>query len=123
MVLSSKYALWTIFAQARNYSPRRESSFAQARVQSPRRGSPLEQVCSLECFRLGEKSFAQAMRYSQPGESIFAKTKIDLALWTTFTQAMNFSLRRGVFRPGEIGLAQAKKNKRNFFFGFSFLNV
>jgi len=63
-----------------------EGTVAQAR-------KPLEQVCYLECFRLGEKSFAQAMRYSRPGESIFAKAKIDLALWTTFAQAINFSLR------------------------------
>ena len=80
----------------------------------------MEQVCSLECFRLGEKSFAQARRYSPPGESIFAQAKIDLALWTTFTQAINF--REGYFRPGEIGLAQAKK-KKIFFLSFLFLNV
>jgi len=69
-----------------------EGTVAQAR-------KPLEQVCSLECFRLGEKSFAQARRYSRPGESIFAKAKIDLTLWTTFAQAINFSLGRGVFSP------------------------
>jgi len=67
-------------------------------------------------FRLGEKSFAQAMRYSRLGESIFAKAKKDPALWTIFAQAINFSLRRGVFSPGQIGLAQAKKNKIDFLF-------
>jgi len=69
-----------------------EGTLAQAR-------KPLEQVCSLECFRQGEKSFAQVRRYSRPGESIFAQGKIDLALWTTFAQVINFSLRRGVFSP------------------------
>jgi len=60
-----------------------EGTLAQAR-------KPLEQVCSLEYFRLGEKSFAQARRYPRPGESIFTQAKIDLALWTTFAQAINF---------------------------------
>jgi len=50
-----------------------EGTVAQAR-------KSLEQVCSLECFRLREKSFAQVMRYSSLGESTFAKVKIDLAL-------------------------------------------
>jgi len=66
-------------------------------------------VCSLECFYVGEKSFTQAIRYSRPGESIFTKAKINLALWTIFTQAINFLTGEGYFRPGEIGLAQAKK--------------
>jgi len=60
-------------------------------------------VCSLECFRLGEKSFAQARRYSRPGESIFAKAKKDPALWSTFAQAMNFSLRQwDIFAPAKL---------------------
>jgi len=112
MVSSSKYALWTVFTQVGNYSPRRESS-------SLKRGysRPGEEVCSLECFRLGEKSFAQAMRYSSLGESIFAQAKINLVLWTTFAQAINFRLGEGYFRSGEISLAQAKKN---FFFFLAF---
>jgi len=63
MVSSSKYGLWTVFAQVGSSSPRWESSFAQARVQSPRRESPWSK-CSLECFCLGEKSFAQARVFS-----------------------------------------------------------
>jgi len=88
------------------FSPKREITRPSHKVVRSREGTvaqarkPLEQVCFLECFRLGEKSFAQAMRYSRPGESIFAKAKVDLALWTTFAQAINFSLRRGVFSPG-----------------------
>jgi len=50
------------------------------------------------------------MRYSRPGESIFARAKIDLSL-------NYFRSGEGYFRPGKIGLAQAKKN---FFFGFLF---
>jgi len=37
------------------------------------------------------------MRYSRPGESIFAKAKKDPALWTIFAQAVDVSLKRGVF--------------------------
>ena len=72
-------------------------------------------MCSLECFRLGEKSFAQARRYSRPGESIFAQAKIDLALWTALAQAINFSLRRGVFLP-EAKLVSPKLKKKNWLF-------
>jgi len=88
------------------FSPRRKITRPGEKVVRSSDGTvaqarkPLEQVCSLECFRLGEKSFTQAMRYSHPGESIFAKAKIDLALWTTFAQTINFSLRRGIFSPG-----------------------
>jgi len=89
------------------FSPRREITRPGEKVVRSSDGTlaqarkPLEQVCSLECFRLGEKSFAQARRYSRPSESIFAQAKIDLALWTTFTQAINFSLRQGVFSSGQ----------------------
>ena len=105
------------------FSPRQEITRSGEKVVRSSEGTlaqarkPLEQVCSLECFRLGEKSFAQARRYSCP-ESIFAQAKIDLALWTTFAQTINFSLRRGVFCPGEIGLVQAKKKK--IFLAFCF---
>ena len=106
IVSSSKYALWTVFAQAGNNSPRRECSSLKRGYTRPGEEAPGASVLSgvlsprREIFRLGEKSFAQARRYSRPGESIFAQAKIDLALWTTFTQAINFSLRRGVFLPG-----------------------
>jgi len=109
MVSSSKYALWTVFTQAGSSSPRRESSFAQARVVAQAR-KPLEQVCSLECFHLGEKSFPQAMRYSRPGESIFAKAKKRPCALDYFRLSDKFFRSgEGYFRPGETGLAQAKK--------------
>ena len=100
------------------FSPRREITRSGEKVVRSSEGTlaqarkPLEQLCSLEYFCLGEKSFAQAKRYSRPSESIFAQAKIDLALWTTFAQAINFRSDEGYFRPGEIGLAQAKE----FFF-------
>jgi len=83
-----------------------QGTVAQAR-------KPLEQVCSLECFRLGEKSFAQAMRYSRPGEIIFAQAKIDFALWTTFAQAIIFFARAKLVSP---------KLKKNFFFFLLFVS-
>jgi len=71
-------------------------------------------VCSLECFSLGEKSFAQARVFS-------AKAKKDPALWTIFAQAINFfPSGEGYFRSSEIGLAQAKLF---FFFGFLILII
>jgi len=56
------------------------------------------------------------MRYSRPGESIFAKAKKDPALWTIFAQTMNFHSGEEYFRPGKIGLAQAKEKKIDFLF-------
>ena len=126
MVSSSKYTLWTVFAQTGNYSPRRESSSLKRGYSRPSEGTvaqarkSLEQVCSLECFRLGEKSFTQARRYSHPGESIFAQAKIDLALWTTFAQAIKFSLRRGIFSPERNWSRPSLKKKKTFFFAFCF---
>ena len=89
-------------------SPRRHH-LAQARI--VRVASVLSGVLSprREIFRLSEELFSPRREYFCSGESIFAQVKIDLALWTTFVQAINFRSGEGYFRPGEIGLAQAKK--------------
>jgi len=52
----------------------------------------------------------------RPSESIFAQAKIDLALWTTFAQAINFSLRQGVFSPRRNWSRPKLKKKKEIFF-------
>jgi len=129
MVLSSKYTLWTVFAQAENYSPRRESSSLKRGYSRPGEEAPRASVLSRvlllrrEIFRPSDEVFSLRREYFRSGESIFAQAKIDLALWTTFAQAIIFFAQaRGIFVRAKLVSPKLKK-KIFFFFCFFFLNV
>ena len=119
VVSSSKCALWTMFAQAESFSPRRESIFAQARKYfRPSEGTvtqakkPLELVCfsgvlspRREILRSGEGIFTPRQDYFRLGKN--GQCSLDY-----------FRSSEWYFRSGEICLAQARK--RIFFLAFCF---
>jgi len=72
-----------------------------------------------EIFRPSEEVFSPTREYFRPGESIFAQAKIDLALWTTFAQAINFSLRQGVFSSWRNW---SRLSEKKFFFFWPFFS-
>ena len=120
IVSSSKYALWTVFAQAGNYSPRRESSSLKRGYTRPGEEAPRVSVLSgvlsprREIFRPSEEVFSPRREYFRSGEN--GPCSLDY-----FRQSDNFFRSgEGYFRPGEIGLAQAKKKKNFFFLTFCF---
>ena len=75
MVSSSKYTLWTVFAQAGNYSPRRESSSLKRGYNCPGEETPGASVLSRvlsprrENFRPSEEVFSPRREYFRSGEN------------------------------------------------------
>ena len=75
IVSSSKYALCTVFAQAENYSPRRESSSLKQGYTRPGEEAPgasvLSGVLSLmrEIFRPSEEVFSPRREYFRSGKN------------------------------------------------------
>jgi len=119
MVSNSKYTLWTVFAQAENYSPRRESSSLKRGYSRPGEEAPgasvLSEVLSprREIFCPSGEVFSPRREYFRSGEN--RPCSLDY-----FRLSDNFFRSgEGYFHPGEIGLTQAKK-KKIFFFAFCF---
>jgi len=72
----------------------------------------LEQVCSLDCFCLGESNFTQTRM----------ALELECSLNYSFAKAREFSLKRGGFSLRKKIFAQAKQ-KKNIVFGLSILIV
>jgi len=109
MVSSSKYTLWTVFAQAENYSPRRESSSLKRGYSHPGEEAPGASVLSgvlsprREIFHPSDEVFSPRREYFRSGKN--RPCSLDY-----FRPSDNFfHSGEGYFRQGEIGLAQAKK--------------
>ena len=72
MVSSSKYALWTVFAQARNYSPRQETSSLKRGYSRPGEEAPGASVLSeprRAIFRPSDEVFSARQEYFHSGEN------------------------------------------------------
>ena len=121
IVSSSKYALWTLFAQAGNYSPRRESSSLKRGYTRPGEeahgASVLSGVFLLrrEIFRPSEEVFSPRAEYFRSGENRPCSLDYFRPSDKFFAQA------RGIFARAKLVSPKLKKKKN--FFCFLFLNV
>jgi len=117
---SSKYALLTVFAQAGNYSPRRESSSLKRGYTRPGEEAPGASVLSRvlsprrEIFRPSEEVFSRKREYFRSGENRPCSLDYFRPSDKFFAQA------RGIFVRAKL---VSPKLKNFFFFDFLFLNV
>ena len=102
IVSSSKYALWTVFAQARNYSPRRESSSLKRGYTRPGEEAPGASVLSgvlsprREIFRPSEEVFSPRREYFRSGKNRPCSLDYFRPSDKFFAQA------RGIFAPAKL---------------------
>jgi len=114
IVSSSKYALWTVFAQAGNYSPRRESSSLKRGYTRPDEEAPGASVLSgvlsprREIFRPSEEVFSPRREYFRSSENRPCSLDYFRPSDKFFPQA------RGIFARAK--LVSPKLKKKNFFF-------
>ena len=115
IVSSSKYALWTVFARAGNYSPRRESSSLKLGYTRPGEEAPGASVLSgvlsprREIFRPNEEVFSPRREYFRSGEN--RRCSLDYLGDKFFAQA------RGIFARAKL---VSPKPKKKFFFFLAF---
>jgi len=114
IVSSSKYALWTVLAQAGNYSPRRESSSLKRGYTRPGEEAPGASVLSRvfsprrEIFRPSEEVFSPRREYFRSGENRPCSLDYFCPSDKFFAQA------RGIFARAKLGSPKLKK--KLFFF-------
>ena len=118
MVSSSKYALWTVFVQARNYSSKRESSSLKRGYSRPGKEAPGANVLSRvllprrEIFCPSDEVFSPRREYFRSGKNRPCSLDYFRPSDKFFAQAM------GIFARAKLVSPKLKKK-----IGFLFLNV